>query len=229
MDAPGRAGVHELRGVLLEVHAMDAHLAEPPGRPERDVVLADLVALRQVGIEVVLAVEDRARCELALERQSDHQPEVHGLGVGDRERAGVAEADRAGARVRLLAEREGAAAEHLRARLQLHVDLEADDRLVVAFRELVAAHRGTPSKPISRSSAYAASKIRFSLNAGPASCTPTGRPSDSPPGIEIAGMPASDIGTVSTSDAYIASGLAARSPILKATVGEVGVTIRSTD
>ena len=42
-------------------------------------------------------------------------------------------------------------------------------------------------------------------------------------------MPASDIGTVSTSEAYMASGLAARSPILKATVGEVGVTIRSTD
>ena len=41
-------------------------------------------------------------------------------------------------------------------------------------------------------------------------------------------MPASDIGTVSTSDAYIASGFAARSPSLKATVGEVGVTIRST-
>ena len=37
---------------------------------------------------------------------------------------------------------------------------------------------------------------RFSLNAGPASWKPTGRPSASPHGIEIAGMPASDIGTV---------------------------------
>ena len=38
--------------------------------------------------------------------------------------------------------------------------------------------------------------MRFSLNAGPASWKPTGRPSLSPQGIEIAGMPASDIGTV---------------------------------
>ena len=38
--------------------------------------------------------------------------------------------------------------------------------------------------------------MRFSLNAGPASWMPTGRPSDRPPGIEIAGMPASGIGTV---------------------------------
>ena len=57
---------------------------------------------------------------------------------------------------------------------------------------------------------------------------PTGRPSDRPPGIEIAGMPASDIGTVRTSERYIASGLAVRSPSLNATVGEVGVTIKST-
>ena len=53
-----------------------------PRRPaggKRDVVLADLVALRQVGIEVVLAVEDRPRRDLAAERQRDHQPEVHRL------------------------------------------------------------------------------------------------------------------------------------------------------
>ena len=52
------------------------------------------------------------------------------------------------------------------------------------------------SKPIARSSANAASRMRFSLNAGPASWKPTGSPSLSPLGIEIAGIPASDIGTV---------------------------------
>src|SRR5215207_7142888 len=42
---------------------------------ERDVVLADLVRLRAVGIEVVLAVEDRPRGDLATQREPDHQAE----------------------------------------------------------------------------------------------------------------------------------------------------------
>ena len=43
-----------------------------------------------------------------------------------------------------------------------------------------------------------------------------------PQGIEIAGMPASDIGTVQKSLRYIASGSAVFSPSRNATVGEVG-------
>ena len=58
-----------------------------PARAERDVVLGDLVALGQVGIEVVLAVEDRARRDLAAERHAHHQPVVDGLGVDHRQRA----------------------------------------------------------------------------------------------------------------------------------------------
>src|SRR3712207_7639778 len=54
--------------------------AEAPVAPQRDVVLGDLVALGQVGIEVVLAVEDRARGEPAVEREPDHEREVDGLG-----------------------------------------------------------------------------------------------------------------------------------------------------
>ena len=86
VDPAARADVDELRRVLLEVHAVDAHVAEPPAAAQRLVVLADLVALGQVGIEVVLAVEDRARRELGAERQADHQPEVDRLGVRHRQR-----------------------------------------------------------------------------------------------------------------------------------------------
>ena len=43
---PERAGVDQLRGVLLQVHAVDAHVAEAALPGKRDVVLADLVALR---------------------------------------------------------------------------------------------------------------------------------------------------------------------------------------
>src|SRR5436190_71979 len=82
-------------------------------RSEGDVVLADLVALGEVGIEVVLAVEDGSRRGLAAERQPDHQAELDRSLVHDRQAAGMTEADRAGVRVRLVAEGELAAAEHL--------------------------------------------------------------------------------------------------------------------
>ena len=170
-----------------------------PSRPplrQRDVVLADLVALRQVGVEVVLAVEDRARRDLALERRGDHQRVADRLLVGHRQRPGMAEADRAGVDVRLVAERQRAAAEHLRPRRELDVDLEPDHGLVaVGDRRSSVAAGGRASKPIARSSAYAASRIAFSLNAGPAIWKPTGSSgpppsgSASPAGIEIAGMP----------------------------------------
>ena len=80
------------------------------------------------------------------------------------------------------------------------MDLEADDRLVGdvggALRLGGHARAGELSKPIACSSAKAASRIRFSLKAGPAIWKPTGRPSLSPHGIEIPGMPASENGTV---------------------------------
>src|SRR3712207_7945779 len=53
------------------------------------------------------------------------------LPIYDRQRPGQPEADGAAARVRRLAERQRARAEHLRPRVELDVDLEADDGLVV--------------------------------------------------------------------------------------------------
>ena len=146
---PDSPDVHELGRVLLEVDAVDAHVAQLPAQAQRDVVLGDLVALGEVGIEVVLAVEDRARRDLAAQRHPHHDPVDHGLGVGHRQRAGQAEADRAGARVGLLAEAQLAAAEHLRAGLELDVDLEADDGFVRGAH----ANAPVPSKPIACSSA----------------------------------------------------------------------------
>ena len=150
VDAPAGADVDELGGVLLEMHAVDADLPERPAAAQRLVVLGDLVALGQVGIEVVLAVEDRARRELGAEREPDHQPEVHGARVGDRQAAGQPQADRAGARVGRLAEGQLAAAEHLRRGRELDVDLQADDRLVLGRAHARAAD---PSKPSACSSA----------------------------------------------------------------------------
>ena len=131
--------VDQLRGVLLEVHAVDPDVAEPPSGRQREVELADLVGLRVVGIEVVLAVKDRARGDLAAERQRDLDREADRLLVGRGQGAGVGETDRAGVDVRVVAERELAAAEHLRAGRELHVDLEPDHRLEVARCSLLVA------------------------------------------------------------------------------------------
>ena len=101
------AGVDQLGGVLLHVHPVDAAaellvadpVLEPPVGGERLVVLADLVRLGQVGIEVVLAVEDVARLHGAVERQRDARGVLDGALVDHGQRAGVREAHRAGVRL----------------------------------------------------------------------------------------------------------------------------------
>ena len=67
-------------------------------RRERTVVLRDLVALGQVGIEVVLPREDRLGMDPAAQRQGGARGELDGAAVQDRQRAGKAETDRDRAR-----------------------------------------------------------------------------------------------------------------------------------
>src|ERR1700730_11275488 len=107
------------------------------------------------------------------------------------------------------------------------MDLEPDHGLIGAPRAVAHRRAALPSKPIACSSAYAAASRRFSLNAGPASWNPTGSPSLSPEGIEIAGTPASGIGTVQKSFRYIVSGSSVLAPSSNAVQGLVGVTTKS--
>src|SRR5262249_59598368 len=116
--------------VLLEVRPHDPDLevavltrdAERAVDAERLVVLRDLVALRQVGIRVVLAVEERAGRDLAAEREPElERPFDRGL-VGRGQRTWKGEAHGTGLRVRLAGEAVRTAAEHLRPRLQLDMD-----------------------------------------------------------------------------------------------------------
>ena len=113
-----------------------------PSTQSGSFVLGDLVALRQVGIEVVLAGEDGRFGDRAAEREPElDRPLDRRAGSAPGSTPGMGEADGARARVRLLAPAVLAAAEHLRPRLQLDVDLEPDDGL--------PAHRsrsGTKSK-----------------------------------------------------------------------------------
>src|SRR5207245_11458051 len=115
--------------VLLQVRAPDAHALscrelEPPVHRERQVELRDLVALRKVRIQVVLAIELRVLGRLAVERESRGDRELDPTTVRHRERAGEAETDRADERVRRRAEPASlAAAEHLRLGRELDVRL----------------------------------------------------------------------------------------------------------
>src|SRR5581483_8584666 len=249
VDPARLCDVHVLRRVLLEMCARDSDRdlavrrrhGELPAGAQRLVVLADLVRLRVVGIEVLLAVEDGALRDLAVEREPQLDRLLHRPPVRHRQRTRECEAHRARLRVRLAAEAVAAAAEHLRLRLQLHVDLEADHGLPFLCsgagkagtctdgrlrRAYAAAHvrylAGTTLKSSASSSAWPTRKSVFSANCAPTSCRPTGRPSERPHGMLRPGRPAMHDGIVSRSFMYIASGSCTFAPSGNATVGLVG-------
>jgi hypothetical protein len=111
---------------LLPARGRDRHGA---ALHDRDLVLADLVALRQVRIEVVLARKHRA----PLDHRADGEPEAHRQlhcsGVRHGEHTRQREVNCAGLRIGRRAKRGRGAREHLAARAQLRVRLEADHDL----------------------------------------------------------------------------------------------------
>ena len=131
--------MEQLTGILLQMHTSDTYATLDAVYPDRKpsihadrriAVLRDLVALRKVGVGVVLAMEDRAFGYLAVERQSRADDEIDGGTIGHREHARRRRADGTGARVGIAAELIGAAAEHLGSRQQLRMDFNSDYRLV---------------------------------------------------------------------------------------------------
>ena len=93
---------------------------------EGQIVLADLVVLRHVGVEIVFPVELAGVRNFATEHEAGQDGEPQGLVVHHGERAGEAEADGADVGVRLAAVFDRAGAEHLSAGLELDVNFEAD-------------------------------------------------------------------------------------------------------
>ena len=133
--------VQRLAGVLLEMGAGEAHRARTglaallPGDVEaatghhRDLVLADLVALGQVGIEVVLAGEHRARRHLCAHGQTQPDRAFHRRAVHHRQHPGQGEIHRARLGVGRRAEGGGRAREDLGARGELRMRLQPDHHL----------------------------------------------------------------------------------------------------
>jgi hypothetical protein len=95
-------------------------------------VLADLVALGQVWIEVVLAVEPGVALDLAFERQGGADGHPQRRLVQPRQHAGKAQVDHRYPGVGLAAEGVLGGGEQLGPEAQLDMHLEADDGLVAA-------------------------------------------------------------------------------------------------
>ena len=135
--------MHGLAGVLFEVKAGDADalLVSPAVGADLDeavlgqrlVELADLVALGEIGIEVVFAGEDGGVVDPEVERLRGLDGEFDGLAVEHGQGSGHAQADRADVAVGLGAEDVGTAAEDLGLGEQLHVHFETDDSLVLGL------------------------------------------------------------------------------------------------
>ena len=94
---------------------------------DRQLVLADLIALRQIRVEVVLAREHGAPRDLAVRREAELDGHRDGFGVQHGQHARVAQVDEARLTVRRRAVSRRRAGEDLGFRRELRVDLEADD------------------------------------------------------------------------------------------------------
>ena len=133
--------VQALAGVLLEMQPLDADdhalAAEEIDHDlalanDRALILADLIALRQVGIEIVLPVEHRIEVDLGF------QPEPGADGLRDaacvdhRKHPGHGGIDQAHMAVRLAAELGRGAGEQLGVGGDLRMHLHADHHLPLA-------------------------------------------------------------------------------------------------
>ena len=110
-------------------------------------ILGDLVAFGQVGVEVVLAGKDADRRDLALQRQRHAQAVLDRLLVEHRQRARHARAHRADGGVGrgLGGVHQRAGAEHLGLRLKLGVDFQSDDGFV-SHGSLPPSHQDTKNR-----------------------------------------------------------------------------------
>ena len=138
--------VHRLAGILFEMQPLDADLdllelalgiradgnRDDALADDRILELRDLVALRQVRIEIVLPVEHRAVLDLGLEAEAGAHRLAHAFLVDHRQHARHGRVDEADMIVGRAAEIGRGAREQLRLGCHLGVDLHADDDLPVA-------------------------------------------------------------------------------------------------
>ena len=153
-------------GVFLKMQLMDAHMAGGAIRPEqvhiatladRLVKLGDLVTLGQVGVEVILAVEEGTGIDLSVHDGCQQRAFFHRFRVQDRQYARKPTAHRANVSVRFRAPGIGfAGAENLGFGIQLDMGFEPDDHFI-RFH-----HATSPRNTWGRSARHAASWVACS-------------------------------------------------------------------
>ncbi|MCY1179907.1 hypothetical protein D9M73_203260 [compost metagenome] len=188
-----------LAGVLFQVRAGDADALDGTGfqgdveealADDGMVHLAGLVALGQVRIEVVLAGEDVLPGDVRVDGQAELAGHAHGFRVQYRQGAGHAEVNQAGLGVGLGAEGGGAAGENLRLGAELCVDFQPDHGFPLHVRVPQNPAGACLCQSVACWYWWATLSRRPSWKYGASSCTPTGRPSTKPAGIDRPGRPA---------------------------------------
>ena len=150
--------VHQLARILFNVDALDADNLvfgntgllvfldqQRAFAHQRVVELADLIALRQIGVEVVLAVKARPRVDLGFDGHAGAHGLADAFGVGHGQHAGHGRVNKADLAVGLRAKSGGGAGKQLRIRSHLRVHFKADYDLPFAGCALdaVCAHVST--------------------------------------------------------------------------------------
>ena len=96
--------------------------------------LGDLIVFHQVRVKVTFPVEFAETGNFAIHEQTGFDCRADGFFVGNREGAGVAEADRAGEGVGFSAEFVGAGAEHFAGGADLDMHFQTDNGFVFHLR-----------------------------------------------------------------------------------------------
>ena len=137
----GMLVVQALAGILLEMQALDADAARlAVGQVDLDLALADdrvlvlrdLVARRQVGIEVVLAVEHRAQVDPGVEPEAGAHRLLDAALVDHRQHAGHGGVDQRHLGVGIGAERGRRAGEELGVGDHLGMDFQPEHDFPIA-------------------------------------------------------------------------------------------------
>jgi hypothetical protein len=123
----GAGIVQQLPRILFHVNPVDADTIDGTVRRQRLVELRDLIALGQIGIEVILTGEYRARVHGAAGRQRDPHRQFHRFLIEHRQCPRITETDGAHLCIGRRAESGGTGAEDLRAREETGVDFQSDD------------------------------------------------------------------------------------------------------
>ena len=140
--------MHALAGIVFHMNSGDADAGGLPidGNVhmtvlgKRLVILRDLVTLRQIRIEIVLARKSGKRTNFAVQRYAGTNRHLHRIATEHRKRSRHSETNRTNVAVWLCAETRGTVAEDLGARTELNVYFQPDDDLV--FRQDIRRNRG---------------------------------------------------------------------------------------